>query len=218
MKKLFTLCLGMLAVMAIHAQSDFPVQFADKDGNIIADGTTLNLTEAETDAFGDVQMPTGLYVKNTGSDAVEIGGVYTIVSISNGMFQSCPFGNCTASGNVGEHETTHGSLGAGELSFLASEWIPNQEGTCQVVYQLFSYKQNPITKKWAEDKAGPTITLNFNYGTTSISSIHDGKQVISMEYYDLSGQRVSVPVRGLYIVKTTYADGTTRSVKLNTQY
>ena len=54
MKKLFTLCLGLMAVMAVHAQSDFPVQFADKDGNIIADGTTHNTTSATVEAGSQV--------------------------------------------------------------------------------------------------------------------------------------------------------------------
>ena len=77
MKKLFTLCIGLVAALAIQAQSDFPLQFADKDGNIIADGTTLDITAYETDDFGDVQMPSGLYVKNTSGEAVQGGGEYT---------------------------------------------------------------------------------------------------------------------------------------------
>ena len=44
MKKIFTLFMGLVAALAAQAQSDFPLQFADKDGNIIADGTVLNLT------------------------------------------------------------------------------------------------------------------------------------------------------------------------------
>ena len=35
MNKLFTLCFGLMAALAVHAQNEFPVQFADKNGNII---------------------------------------------------------------------------------------------------------------------------------------------------------------------------------------
>ena len=44
MKKFFTLCCGLFAALAIQAQNDFPLQFADKNGNVITDGTTLNIT------------------------------------------------------------------------------------------------------------------------------------------------------------------------------
>ena len=45
MKKLFTLFWGLLSALSIQAQSDFPIQFADKDGNIIDNEATLVLTE-----------------------------------------------------------------------------------------------------------------------------------------------------------------------------
>ena len=71
MKKIFTFFLGLVAALIVQAQSDFPLQFADKDGNIIADGTVLNLTTAESDDFGDVLMSTNLFVKNTFSSVVK---------------------------------------------------------------------------------------------------------------------------------------------------
>lgn len=213
MKKMITLLFGLMATMTIHAQSEFPAQFADKDGNIIADGSTLTLTETETDAFGMIQMPTGLYVKNTTDQAAQIGGVYTIVSISSGSFQSCPFNSCTAQSTPGEYETANGQMTAGELQFLMSEWFPEAEGTCKVTYQLRSYKKNPITGKSTKDKDGPKITLNFNYSTTAVKNVVNGKQVSTVEYFNLTGKRVNPSKHGMYIVKTTYADGTTKTVK-----
>ena len=200
MKKIFTLCLGLFAALAIQAQSDFPLQFADKDGNVIADGSTLNLTEAEVDDFGGIMMPSGLYVKNTTSAEVQCGGYFNVSTMSNGAFQSCFPSNCMQASKVGSYTTQNGALGAGELKTMQTEWMPTAEGSCTVTYQLMTYKQNAITKKWNADKYGPTVTLNFVYGTSGIA---DAARLDNSEKgicYDLMGRRVSQPAKGLYIV------------------
>lgn len=215
MKKFFTLCMGLIAALAMQAQSDFPLQFADKNGNIIADGTTLNITDYEADGFGDVQLPSGLYVKNTTNEAVQAGGEYNIQTMSNGAFQTCFPINCASQSNTGNYATTDGSIAAGELKDMKTEWLPTAEGSCKVAYQLVVYKQNPITKKWVKDdsKTGPAVTLNFTYSTSGIGSAAAGKQVRQVEYYSLTGRKVQKPVKGVYLVKTTYADGTKKSQK-----
>ena len=197
MKKIFTLCFGLLAALAIQAQSDFPLQFADKDGNVIADGSTLNITEAEDDDFGGVLMPSGLYVKNTSTAEVQCGGSFTIQSMSNGAFQSCFPLNCMQASKVGSYSTQNGTVTAGELKTMATEWLPTAEGTCTVTYQLLTYKKNVITQKWNIDKYGPTVTLNFAYGTSGIDAAKVSKSCI---YYDMQGRRVVKPAKGLYIV------------------
>ena len=182
------------------AQSDFPLQFADKDGNVIADGSTLNLTEAEVDDFGGIMMPSGLYVKNTTSAEVQCGGSFNVSTMSNGAFQSCFPSNCMQASKVGSYTTQNGALGAGELKTMQTEWMPTAEGSCTVTYQLMTYKQNAITKKWNADKYGPTVTLNFVYGTSGIA---DAARLDNSEKgicYDLMGRRVSQPAKGLYIV------------------
>ena len=206
--------MGLLAALAIQAQSDFPVQFADKDGNIIADGTTLNLTDYEADDFGDVQVPTNLYVKNTTDGELHVGGKYTIVSLSNGAFQTCFPENCIRKSSTGKFETESGALAAGALKSMQTEWFPTAEGTAVVTYQLVTYKQNPITKEWKTvDQEGPTVTLNFTYSTSSISAQSSKLQVQSSKFYDLMGREVATPAHGLFVKKSVYADGTTATRK-----
>ena len=204
MKKVFTLCLGLLSFLTLHAQSSFPLQFADKDGNVIADGTTLSITDFEDDEYLGVLMPSGLYVKNTSSEAVVCGGSFTITSISNGGFQSCFPSNCMQASAAGEYTTQEGTLEAGALKSMQTEWLPAAEGTCSVSYRLITYKKNPITQKWVKDQEGPVVTLNFNYSTTNLQS---AEEVQSVDYYDALGRPVSLPTRGVFIQKTTYADG-----------
>ena len=209
MKKIFTLFAGLVVALAVQAQSDFPLQFADKDGNIIADGSILNLTTAEKDDFDAIQMTSGLYVKNTTNADVQGGGVYTITSLSNGAFQTCFPTNCVSNNRTGSYETSNGTIAAGELKNMQTEWLPVDNGTCIVTYQLVTYKQNVITKQWQKDKTGPAITLNFTYDPTGINSTTQNKNVRSVEYYNLTGRRVQDPAHGIYIIKTIYADGTT---------
>ena len=213
MKRFFTLCAGLVAALAIQAQSDFPLQFADKDGNIIADGTSLDITEYEMDDFGEVMMPSKLYVKNITDAAVQGGGIYTIQSIGSGSFQTCFPTNCVFKTAAGTYETGDGSFAAGELKNMMTEWMPTAEGTCKVTYQLITYKQNAITKKWNKDKYGPTVTINFTYGSSGVDSATADKKALSVEYYSLTGRKVMKPTHGMYIVTTTYADGSKKSRK-----
>ena len=199
MKKVFTLCLGLMSMLALHAQSNFPIQFADKDGNIIADGTTLTITDYEEDEFTGVLLPSGLYVKNITESEVQCAGAFSITSMSNGAFQSCFPVNCMQASAVGDYTTSDGALAAGALKSMQTEWLPEAEGTCTVVYQLITYKQNPITKQWTVDKYGPTVTMNFAYGTTGINNAPTPNAQPST-CYDLMGRRVSKPAKGVYII------------------
>ena len=214
MKKFFTLCIGLISSLAVGAQGDFPLQFADKDGNIIADGTVINLTSFETDDFGTVQMPTRLYVKNTTDAPVQGGAVYEIQSISNGAFQTCFPANCVRQQNCGLYEANNGNIEANELRYMQTEWFPESEGTCVVTYQLRTYRQNPNTGKWIVDGNGPEITLNFSYAPTGIEAITDSKEVKAVAYYTQQGQRVHPQRQGLHVVKTTLADGTVTIKKI----
>lgn len=219
MKKLFTLCMGLVLALTLQAQNDCPLQFADKDGNIIADGTTLNISEVEEDDFGSVLMPSGLYVKNTSEADVHCSGVYTVQSISNGGFQTCFPENCLAPNTkAGQYNTQEGTIKAGVLKSMQTEWLPEAEGKCVVTYQIITYRKNPITQQWTQDKQGPTVTLNFTYTTTAIGQTKSAKAVRSVAYYNLTGRRVQTPAKGIYIVKTTYQDGTVTSRKMTKNY
>ena len=52
------------------------------------------------------------------------------------------------------------------------------------------------------DVVGPSRTLTFNIEdeTTGISTMHNSQCIMNNEYYDLSGRRVALPTKGLYIV------------------
>lgn len=212
MNKLFTLLLlGLTCVFTAKAQDDFPLQFAYSDGTIIPDGTVLTLDEAEEDIFGDVQVPSGLFVKNTSESEVRGGAAYVIRSISSGIFQTCFPSNCIQQTRPGEYTTQSDAIAAGELKNMQTEWFPGgDEGTAIITYQLLTFKQNVITKKWNKDKEGPAITLSFAYGTgDGIASVRDENgRVRDESYMDMLGRTARMPRQGLYIKRTVLSDGT----------
>ena len=214
MKKLFTLTLSLLFALTAAAQAtDTSVQFCDKDGNIIADGTTLTLTQFEEDFFGNVQMPSGLLVKNTTDKSVHITADYTISSMSSGTFQICFPQNCVVQNRIGTYATEQGDLAAGALRDMQTEWFPTVVGTCNVSMKIVTYKQNAITKAWVKKGDGPSLQLNFAYDPASISGVATDKNVSSIQYYTLDGRRIASPKNGVYVVKTKYADGSEKQTK-----
>ena len=204
-KYYYILCVWLLAASSSQAQSDFPLQFVDENGQIIADGTELDIIDYEEDElFGDIIMPTKVWVKNVSDETVQGGGSYTIQAIDNGWFQTCFPMNCMRHGEEGTFETESDAFMPSQTRSMQTEWLPNGEGICIVVYQLVKYRK--VGKNYLPDEDGPTITLNYYYGTTGLARVK-GSKVSSVTYYDLSGQAVERPSRGIYMKKTTYSDG-----------
>ena len=79
MKKITTIILLVMGTLSIQAQ-DFPLRFVDSNGNEVADGTVLDLTEVEDLGFGDVQISSGLFVENLTSEDVTCGSEYSITA------------------------------------------------------------------------------------------------------------------------------------------
>jgi hypothetical protein len=215
MKKLFTLTLSLLFALSAAAQAtDTSVQFADKDGNIIADGSTLNLTAYESDFFGDIMVPSGLFIKNTTDQTVRITANYTITSMpSSSTFQICFPQTCVTKDRVGSYVTDQGDIAAGALRDMQTEWLPKEVGSCSVSMSIVTYKQNAITKTWVKKGDGPSVVLNFTYDPASISSVASDKAVSSVQYFMLDGRPTTSPKNGVFVVKTHFADGSVSTTK-----
>ena len=222
MKKLFTLCAAMLMGSAMaFGQVDQTFQFVDKDGNVVADGTTWTVSEKVEDLFYGLMIPSELSVKNTSGEDANVAVDFQVTQISGGAFQICFPSNCLSRTDVTEvEETGTGELAAGEVKDIATEWVvrpawpegsPEATGTCTATVQLKVMEQIEGSFRYEVKAYGPKITLVFsNNGTTGIGSVEavGGKKVEA--YYSLSGRRLSVPQKGLNIVK--FADGTARKV------
>ena len=217
MKRLYTFLVASSLFIYPSIAQDFPLQFVDEAGNVVADGTVLTLDkpEAPEDEFDDgVMISSGLSVRNTSNEEVVCGTEYSITTMSNGVFQTCFPLNCIMRKETGSWTSETGALEAGVTKSMMTEWFPESAGKLDAEFQLLKYKQNPITKKFTLDSRGPKITMNFVFNPDAIRSVDTSEQHISsVTYFTLDGRRCMSPSHGTYIMKVTYSNGVCKTSK-----
>ena len=217
MKKIYTLLLAVSFMSSPAMAQDFPLQFVDTEGNIVADGTVLTLDKPEPpqDEYDDgVMISSGLSVRNTSSGNVVCGTEYSITSISNGVFQTCFPMNCVMRKEKGSWTSESGALEAGTTKSMQTEWFPDAAGKLDAQFQLLKYKLNPITNKYTVESRGPVVTMNFVYNPDAIRSVDESCQKIaSVAYYTMDGRRCTSPAHGTYIVRVKYSNGVSKTTK-----
>lgn len=207
MKKLFTLCLLLLTTTFLMAQEDNSFQFVDQNGNVIASGTTLNISYLTEDDILGNYISTGLSVQNTSGSNASLRIAYKIKTLDNGMFQICFPQNCMTKTITGEYVTSMGNMTANELRDLQCEWFPDSYGTCKAT--LVIEIMNALGAKVAD---GPVVHVNFQYADPAyVGSIVSGN--IVTERFSLSGRSLNAGLKGLSISRLS--DG--RVVKIITK-
>lgn len=61
--KLLVLSAVAFVCSTANAQTDGTLQFVDKNGNVVPDGSTITVTEVEDDGMGSMLISTGLSIK-----------------------------------------------------------------------------------------------------------------------------------------------------------
>ena len=212
----FTLFISIVLGVSRLSAQDFPLQFADANGNIIADGTELTLDQPTFDASGfddAVMILSGVYVKNTTANDVAAGTEYSITQYSNGDLQTCFPSSCIIRNKVGTWQSEVGIIPGNALMDMQTEWIPMDAGTLDAEFQLLKYKLNPVTKKYTVEDDGPTIKMHFVYNPAAIRTLDSKTEISSVSYYSLDGRQVASPTHGIYLMKVTYANGHTETTK-----
>ncbi len=217
MRLVFTLVISFVLSVSVAQAQDFPLQFADAQGNIFADGTELTLDKPIIESYGygdEVMMPSGVYVLNTTADEVNCGTSYSISKFSNGVFQTCFPMNCVQRNGTGSWTSEVGTVSGNELKNMQTEWLPDAEGAVDTEFQLLKYKMNPVTKKYTVEANGPKIKMHFVYDTSSVRSTElSTDRIASVSYYSLDGRKVETPAHGAYVMKVTYSNGVTKTTK-----
>ncbi len=220
MKKIYLslICL-MMGVSSVLAQGT--VVFTDgKDGEVIADGATITRTHVTEDIALGNYIHSGLYMKNTATS----GGAYVSIEmkveqISGGIAQICFPTNCISHNSVGTYETKQGAVQVGKPADIQSEWlIPNTYGQCKVKYTIKNYNYKGKDQLGAAifefAGNGASVTVIYDYADPAgINGVEADKDVASVSYYSLLGQKLPV-AKGLCIKKTTFVDGTQKCVKI----
>lgn len=222
-KSLLLFVVAMLFGGVANAQTDNTLQFVDANGNVVADGATVNgvveyIDMGEYGAY--YQVNSGLYVKNNSRETVGASVVGEITRLDNGSFSCCFPGTCSAQTSVGSFETTPGILMASaDPHPFNTEWLPESDtsyGECTVTFTL---KLREVVNNGFFDKAGdviaqgPSVTVNFvfNEEAAGIDDVEVTDNGAPVGYYSLGGQKLSAPQKGaVNIVK--YANGKTAKI------
>ena len=227
MKRVFISAIAALLCIGASAQSDLTTfQVVDKDGNVVADGATLEFSETEGSG-SDLMIPTGLSVKNTTGTDQGVGIDINLSKLDNGEFSCCFPINCARVHQTGEYKDFNAPaiLKANETKPIQTEWIPQTYGKCTATLQFKVY--SVVEKKYEFDKEtiiipepgefkayAQKITVNFEYkdpaGINDLSSDNNAKVV---SRYNANGTRVSSDFKGLAIEKLSNGKTIKRIIK-----
>ena len=225
MKRVFISAIAALLCIGASAQSDLTTfQVVDKDGNVIADGATLEFSETEGSG-SDLMIPTGLSVKNTTGTDQGVGIDINLSRLDNGEFSCCFPANCANAKETGEYIDFNAAaiLEANETRPILTEWIPQKYGKCTATLQFKVYniveKEIPgigikIPEPGDLKAYAQKITVNFEYkdpaGINDLSSDNNPKVV---SRYNANGTRVSSDFKGLAIEKLSNGKTIKRIIK-----
>lgn len=203
MKKIFTLFTFLTFAFAAFAADTYV--FTDKDGNTIANGTTITCNDAEVDDFGGVLVKSGLFIKNVAAPSnYQVSVEANITRIDNGAVQLCFPVNCFSYDTVGKHGGDgKKALAQGQSQSIQTEWLPTAYGESIVEYTAKIFQG-------VFQKETYTVTVHYIYADPAGVASVDAANVQPVQRYDIMGRQTTVGQRGLHIVRMS--DGSVRKV------
>lgn len=219
MKKIFTLFVALFCTVAMFAQDTKGMfEFADKNGNVVPNGSTLTKTEVEKPGK-ELQINTGLFVKpvkpELNGEKLGVKMRLEVENIDHGKIKYCPFGSCSVASEKGTFNSTIDFVKT--LDDLATEWIMGTDkegkalkGEATVKLTLVACKKVSLgfndfdieEFEWQEVGDCSSVTVKFVYdGTTAINGVADNANATVVARYAADGTRLSAPQKGLNIVK-----------------
>ena len=195
--------LFVFCVCSLNAQNLSTIVFVDKDGHLVADGSTITVNTAVENDFGEMVLLSGLYVKNLTSDNVALRVHFNVQTLDNGLFQICFPVSCITKSVTGVFETGSDIMSAGEQRDLQTEWTPQAYGKCIVTYQIELMKQLPgFPPQFEPQEMGPQVTVVYDYvDPAGINSTLTESQVAVSAVYSADGRQLDTPQHGLNIVR-----------------
>lgn len=215
MKKIFTLAmllvLGLGTSFAQDEEIDNTLQFVDAQGAVVPDGSEITRTEVEDNGM-DLQISTGLSVKNTSNEPVGTKCEFNVLEVPTGSVNCCFPMACMSALKTGTFKTMGGSLDASETKDFQTEWIGfEQYGKAKATFQLLICELGQFGKAGDVIANGPKITINFVYSDpTGINGPTNVTVNRVAERYNAAGARIYAPVKGINILKME--DGSVKKV------
>lgn len=205
--KLLVLSAVAFVCSTANAQTDGTLQFVDKNGNVVPDGSTITVTEVEDDGMGSMLISTGLSIKNTTDKNVGSNAEFTISQLDNGSIACCYPMQCKQLSSTGTYETVEGTLAANETRNFLTEWYIGGEGKAVVTFKLKVYELvgNPLFPEYEFKGYGPSVTVNFVYEPSGIGNVDADDDKTITGIYTIGGQQIEQFQKGINIVK--YSNG-----------
>lgn len=213
MKRILLVLSSLFCAAQLFAQSASDVFFTkiDENGNEVA---VENGAEVSSSTIKVRQLPgedpksyveSGLRVKRVNEDGAWISIKYEVLSIDNGKFQCC-YSTCYFTGVPGVfYSPVDGSATGAIDKSLEDEWFFEAKGEVKVKFTILIFddnKANPIE--------GNSVTVNSSSESAALSTI-SAANVVSSEYYSLTGVKAAADARGILIRIDCLADGTKRA-------
>lgn len=219
MKKIFTLFVALFCSVAMFAQDTKGMfEFADKNGNVVPNGSTLTKTKVEKSGKR-LQINTGLFVKPVKPElnGEKLGAKLRVEveNLDHGTIQYCLLGSCSAASEKGTFNSTSDFVD--KLADLATEWFMGTDkegkalkGEATVKLTLVACKKVSLGLndfgieefEWQEVGDCSSVTVKFVCdGTTAINGVAGNTNATVVARYAADGTRLSAPQKGLNIVK-----------------
>lgn len=215
MKKIFTLAmllvLGLGTSFAQDEEIDNTLQFVDAQGAVVPDGSEITRTEVEDNGM-DLQISTGLSVKNTSTEPVGTKCEFNVLELPTGSVNCCFPMACMSALKTGTFKTMGGALDPSETRDFQTEWIGfEQYGKAKATFQILICELGQFGKAGDVIANGPKITINFVYSDpTGINGPTNVTVNRVAERYNAAGARIYAPVKGINILKME--DGSVKKV------
>lgn len=219
MKKIFTLFVALFCSVAMFAQDTKGMfEFADKNGNVVPNGSTLTKTEVEKPGKR-LQINTGLFVKPVKPElnGEKLGAKLRVEveNLDHGTINFCLLGSCSVASEKGTFYSTSNFVET--LDDLATEWIMGTdkegkalkgEATVKLTLVACQKKSSGFDElgieqfEWEEKGDCSSVTVKFVCdGTTAINGVTNNTNATVVARYAADGTRLSAPQKGLNIVK-----------------
>ena len=211
MKRFFTLLVSVFALTATGwAQDegedlDQTFVFVDDQGNIVPDGSVITVAAINDEG----QMVVPLKVKNVEGDGAAVSMYETIDALPNGGWQTCAFGNCMTLSATGY--SAKNIISGTDASDIQTEWMPEQgkyatwSATLQIhVFNIITKTVFGMKQEVAGEEIigyGPKVTVNFVYNSESAHISSTAADHQPKEYFNVRGQRIDGPQKGLNIIR-----------------
>ena len=211
MKRFFTLLVSVFALTSTGwAQDggedlDQTFVFVDDQGNIVPDGSVITVAAINDEG----QMVVPLKVKNVEGDGAAVSMYETIDALPNGGWQTCAFGNCMTLSATGY--SAKNIISGTDASDIQTEWMPEQgkyatwSATLQIhVFNIITKTVFGMKQEVAGEEIigyGPKVTVNFVYNSESAHISGTAADHQPKEYFNVRGQRIDGPQKGLNIIR-----------------